>query len=127
MILFQAFDPDSQIGNDMILLRDDGLIPSFHSTLSQTNGASIEGLECWHIICRGQPHGTGQAFVGVIARSEHNEPATSANRQRLSAYPLAHHLSIRVIGARVAFDNLPLVIDGLAFAMNSFEFRPYLC
>src|SRR6266446_1003754 len=111
----------------MLLLLDDDVIASLDPPLSQTDSPFVEGFERWEVISRGEPHGAGQAFVGVIADPKHDQSPTTANGEGLAAYPLAHHLGLRVISLRIAFDGSPLVIDRFALTCNPFEFFPQFC
>src|SRR5439155_20610446 len=95
--------------------------------LFQAHRPCVKRLERRQIIGGGQPHRTRQAFVGMIAWPSDNEPATTANRKGLPAYAFAYQLYIRVVGLGIAFDRLPLIVDGFACACGTFEFLAQLC
>src|SRR5690349_15755931 len=63
----------------------------------------------------------------MTAWSPYDEPTTTSNGKGLSAYAFAYQLCIRVIGLRITFDYLALIVDGFAFVCNTFEFLAQLC
>src|SRR6266487_5360313 len=111
----------------MLLLLNNDVIASIGAPLSQANGSLVEGFERWQVIGRGEPHGTGEALVGVIAGPKHDQSPTAANGKGLAAYPFAHHLGLRIVGLRIAFDGTSLVIHRFAFAFDALEFFPQFC
>lgn len=69
---------------------------------------------------------TGQASVGMVARTTDDEATSPSNRQRLAAYAFAQELCIGIIGPRVPCNDLPQVVHRFAPASEPLEFVPLL-
>src|SRR6266849_1575696 len=98
----------------MRLLLHDHLISDLLCSLSQANGSLMEGFEGRYVVSRGQPHGTGDAFVRIVTLSKHDEPPTAPNGQGLTTDALAHQLDLWIIGTGIAFDHLTSSIHRFA-------------
>src|SRR5260221_4510939 len=57
----------------------------------------------------------------MLTRIPDYQPPSTANRQGLTAYPLAQQLGIWVVGTVIAFDELSPVIDGPSLEGGPFE------
>src|SRR6266699_1238216 len=98
----------------MCLLLHNHLIADLLRPLSQAHGSLVEGLEGWEVVSRGQPHGAGDALVGVVALPKYHQPPAATDGQRLPTDALAHELDLWIIGASIAFDHLASGIDRFA-------------
>src|SRR5258708_18865951 len=86
------------------------------------NSSTVKCSQSRQVIGRGQPEGTVQALIGVLAVPTYNGSTAPANRQCLAACFLTGDLNKVIICPSIFCDDLAHMVNDLMFTSGSLEF-----